>query len=537
MSQNPAYDYRGYHTNSDGDEALQRPRRPRPETEARLLHGERQAPVSHQPSHLLSVGAAEFVPRPDFSSAPPNFPPNMGPPPQMPPPHPQQQEAFIDTFNQMNLSGGINQYPGGANQFPPGGGNPYQGANNSYSGGSNNPYPGGGGGPYPTGTNQMADGSMDQRTMHLLSEFSNTMMVLTTLPANVRDYLSPLCDKLRQADTPQILQMVIEILYQQSIYEPNFRYTGARVVHFLCSELKDHKIFGNFKFEFLNKCQQDYKQREMLLKGSPEGLNTLCGLTLFMGELFLNVTAGTERLDFLPSALTDLVLTLLSQPSDVSVKTSCQLLKLAGGVTEDAMRRTPEGFQVFNNIFSTLNSLQSSPNLSQNNKLLMKSVLNLRDNNWGRPESRPPQEIPQSNSVPAPEFVQSEPVFYNQFGKTITREEAGYAKEEEEEENLEDYELTEEEERDFLQWQEENSTHEERISTGPPHEGNPGNRQGYRNGYPGAGQYQQWSTNDGGYRYNQYPQNYSYGNYPDDEGLTMDDEMEKAYEEFLSSQR
>lgn len=135
--------------------------------------------------------------------------------PQMPPPHPQQQEAFIDTFNQMNLSGGINQYPGGANQFPPGGGNPYQGANNSYSGGSNNPYPGGGGGPYPTGTNQMADGSMDQRTMHLLSEFSNTMMVLTTLPANVRDYLSPLCDKLRQADTPQILQMVIEILYQQ----------------------------------------------------------------------------------------------------------------------------------------------------------------------------------------------------------------------------------------------------------------------------------------------------------------------------------
>ena len=44
-----------------------------------------------------------------------------------------------------------------------------------------------------------------------------------------------------------------EMCLFQSIYEPNFRYTGARVCHFMCIELKDHPVFGDFKMEFLKK--------------------------------------------------------------------------------------------------------------------------------------------------------------------------------------------------------------------------------------------------------------------------------------------
>ena len=40
------------------------------------------------------------------------------------------------------------------------------------------------------------------------------------------------------------------------------------------------------------RCQQDYNQREQLIKGGEDGMNRLCGLTLFMGELFLNVTVS-----------------------------------------------------------------------------------------------------------------------------------------------------------------------------------------------------------------------------------------------------
>ena len=42
----------------------------------------------------------------------------------------------------------------------------------------------------------------------------------------------------------------------------------------------------------LLRCQQDYNRREELLKMGDEGLAILCGLALFMGELFLNVTVS-----------------------------------------------------------------------------------------------------------------------------------------------------------------------------------------------------------------------------------------------------
>ena len=39
MSQNPHFDFRGIHSSPDGDEVVQPPRRPKPETERRLLQG------------------------------------------------------------------------------------------------------------------------------------------------------------------------------------------------------------------------------------------------------------------------------------------------------------------------------------------------------------------------------------------------------------------------------------------------------------------------------------------------------------------
>lgn len=38
--------------------------------------------------------------------------------------------------------------------------------------------------------------------------------------------------------------------------------------------------------------------------------------------------AGSEKMEFLPKVLTDLLRTLLSQPTDITVKTVCQLLKV-----------------------------------------------------------------------------------------------------------------------------------------------------------------------------------------------------------------
>lgn len=53
--------------------------------------------------------------------------------------------------------------------------------------------------------------------------------------------------------------------------------------------------------------------------------------------------------------------------------------------------------------------------------------------------------------------MQAEPVFYNAYGKPITREEAGYAEEDVDEE--EEYVLNDEEEEEFLAWQAESGNY------------------------------------------------------------------------------
>ncbi|KAL8596649.1 hypothetical protein ACOMHN_032591 [Nucella lapillus] len=557
MSQNQHFDPRIQHSKPDADKT-QPPRPPKYDTEARLrahVHGHgathsqtaaqnpysgSAAAVSHTrpPSNLsvnapefkpkvyqyqggsssipqlppaLSVGAAEFVPRTDFvpvrmGGPPRGAPPlqvddscvmSVPPPPFLPPQGPGGVAAPLlnSLMNKMNLNAAAG--PGGAE--PP-----------------------------------------REQTDLLLDEFSRTMFILTTHPANVREFLQPLCDKLQVAQSQALLMDVINILYEQSIYIPNFRYTGARVVHFLSHELKNHTIFGQFKAQFLTRCQMDYKDREMMVRTGEDGLTRLCGLTMFMGELFLNVSADahgkTERLTFLPSVLTDLLLTLLSQPSETSVKTVCQLLKLAGGPTEDSVAQSVPDMQNFNRIFTTLQDPQFSERLSATCTLLVKSVLTLRQTNWGRVDPRLSNSADSAQDnmhAPPKDFSQQDPVFYTTDGKPISREEAGY-QEEEDEEDYEDYELTEEEEQDFLIWQEESSGHRDPMGMGPP--GLMTNANG-RPPYPEGAMYQQWSTAEADYGMSNFSQGYDYNTYQyiEDDGLT--DEMEKAYEEFLSSQR
>lgn len=45
---------------------------------------------------------------------------------------------------------------------------------------------------------------------------------------------------------------------------------------------------------FFCRCNVDYTNREQLLMNEEEGLHRLCGLTLFMGELFLNYTVRKQ---------------------------------------------------------------------------------------------------------------------------------------------------------------------------------------------------------------------------------------------------
>ncbi|XP_025109707.1 polyadenylate-binding protein-interacting protein 1-like isoform X2 [Pomacea canaliculata] len=461
-----------------GKEAKTTPRMPKPETEARLLHGGGPS-ASEMPKTTLSVNAPVFVPK--------NYPPEP----------PQEQECISQEFEQMSMR---------------------------------------------------ADA---QEVSYLLNEFTRTMAILLTNPGNMIEYMRPLCEKLRSAETEDILHEVILILYEQSITEPNFRYTGARVCHYITSNLKDHAIFSRFRAEFLKRCNVDYTNREQLLMNEEEGLHRLCGLTLFMGELFLNYTAaGSEKMEFLPKVLTDLLRTLLSQPTDITVKTVCQLLKLAGGPTEDMVNVNPTDAKNFHEVFITLSQLQDAPCISSNMKHLVKSVLNLRQSKWGRGDpASPPSLDAHSNrlNLMPPNFMQAEPVFYDMNGKPISREEAGYREEEEEEEEDPEnqYILSEEEEQEFLAWQAEvqGCAPNPRSFPAqiPSHQGTarpPRDIHLNNMSYQDPCIYQAWSTSVDSVSYqenyyNDYADN-GYAPYNADNVLAMNEEEEAAYEEFLS---
>ncbi|BFY99982.1 hypothetical protein BsWGS_03022 [Bradybaena similaris] len=291
----------------------------------------------------------------------------------------------------------------------------------------------------------------------ILDHFNQVIDVLSMNPGNMEEYLRPVCDMIRNSsDTTEIANDVAESLFNQSIKEANFRYTGARICQYLNSNLKGNPHFSGFKNILLQKCQKEYNRRDALKAGSPEDQERLRALAMFLAEVFLNVEAeisdGTfQRLHYLPGILIDLVKTLLSEPSDLDVKCSCQLLKLAGGFIEDVVKNSPDDCVKFEEIFTQLQPLQLSNILTENTKFIIGTVLKLKDNDWNRSPS-PVKNSGVSYSLEPSNFQVSEPVFYNQSGAPCSRTETGYP---DEDDNEEAYVLNEEEEAAFLSWVEE----------------------------------------------------------------------------------
>ncbi|XP_061175772.1 polyadenylate-binding protein-interacting protein 1-like isoform X2 [Saccostrea echinata] len=351
----------------------------------------------------------------------------------------------------------------------------------------------------------------------VLNSFQETLTALISQPGNMEELMRVVIDQMKQLPESEqsILDRVIDMLFEQCVTEPNFRYTGARLCKLLCKELKSHPIFKNFRSAFLTRCKAEYLKKEEMI-ANPETVDRLCGFTMFIGELFLNLEAEKEvggnitfeKIGILRSpVLKDLLLILLQHPTDFTVKCATQLLKLTGSTIEDTayLNPTPEGS--YDEVFLQIRQLDSYPDLNRTSKCLIKSVIDLKDNNWGRSRSSnpaTPEESYQPVYQQAAEFTQNEPVFYNQQGQPITAEEAGYY------DQAYDTYLQEEEE-EYARWEAEGFEEQ--------------------NPWVEGGDYQAWSSDpnqleydNGYYQTGPYSENY------------MDEEIEAAYEEFLRQQ-
>merc|ERR1712226_920892 len=116
--------------------------------------------------------------------------------------------------------------------------------------------------------------------------FREAVVTLTT-KGNVEEYMKPIVSRLRSGLTDMaIITDMINILYDHSVNETNFGYTGAQICKYLANELKNHQPFGNFRELFLAKCKRAYDDREAWV-ADPNTFTQLTNLSMLIGHLFL----------------------------------------------------------------------------------------------------------------------------------------------------------------------------------------------------------------------------------------------------------
>ncbi|XP_050403377.1 polyadenylate-binding protein-interacting protein 1 isoform X2 [Patella vulgata] len=357
---------------------------------------------------------------------------------------------------------------------------------------------------YAAGNNYNTTTTNDSHIYNpVMEEFYKTITILTSQPGNVEEYMNRLYEYLQPVKSKDILDNIINSLYDQCIAEPNFRYTGARICQHICKHLNNHPVFKDFRTSLLKRCKVDYDKRESLLLDQQTS-SRVYGLAMFMSELFLNVEnvqAGrVEKFNVLGTGLIDITLSLLAYPTKDNIKCAVQLLKLAGAAIEDI----PDS--QIQSVFDRLSQLQVS-DVHENAKFMIKSVIDLRSNNWGRGESTSSSTDGLDASMGdlnlANNVLECEPVFFDAKGQRITRAEAGYQDEADEES---DYMLNEEEELDYLQWAQEN-------------------------GMGDGGQYPEWSY-DG---YNLAGDGYNLPEEYGDNDPECTPEVMEAYEQYLKN--
>uniref|UniRef100_A0A182P0M6 MIF4G domain-containing protein n=1 Tax=Anopheles epiroticus TaxID=199890 RepID=A0A182P0M6_9DIPT len=223
-----------------------------------------------------------------------------------------------------------------------------------------------------------------------------------------------------------VLSNTIEMIFEQSIKESNFRYMGARLCQLLDSTDKGPNLalreLLELKMADQNTQLQEFMQQEQV---------KVRGATLFLAELYMQLrqpqeTFGKRISEYIISAIE----TLLNKEGPENMKCVCQCLKLCGFELEQDCPDKVDS--IMKTIATRRTALPSSA------EKIIDSVIELRKIAWGRGDeiSSAPAAVPPPmpiSSVTAMshqptgivEFNDS-PVFYGPDGQVLTEEENSF---------------------------------------------------------------------------------------------------------------
>jgi len=253
----------------------------------------------------------------------------------------------------------------------------------------------------------------------------------------------------------ETLEQLAEIILENGINEPNFRYTGARLCDYLSLHLTIIIEGATLRQILMQKCNSLFKNRQALIKDRPERLR---GFVLFLAELFqqLEIQVGpvVQRVAVLGDAVPQLVTTLAVSPDKENVKCIVQTLKCCGSVLEEEERNKPSSSgttPLMDGCMDQLNQLSDLASLEPGLSEMLKNLVKLREANWGH--SPPGSAVASADLQPGVGSFQLDPTFYTPEGEELTMEEYSF---------LEEYGLEGEEGQGPVQW----STGEEATGMG-----------------------------------------------------------------------
>ncbi|KAF7283435.1 hypothetical protein GWI33_000575 [Rhynchophorus ferrugineus] len=188
---------------------------------------------------------------------------------------------------------------------------------------------------------------------------------------------------------------ITQLLVNEAIICPNFRYTGARLCWYVEQRCPE------FRADLHLKCKK-------ALQENPRQQNVV----LFIAELYIHLPHDSVYGALLIESFQKL---LISRGED-NIKCVCQALKLTGFSLEENNK------QALDELFLKLRSLKNSMN-DGSALILLNSVLNLRESNWGRGPMESSRSSDSSSEFDQDYEEMVKGILYETNGEILTNEE------------------------------------------------------------------------------------------------------------------
>ncbi|XP_041753174.1 polyadenylate-binding protein-interacting protein 1 [Coregonus clupeaformis] len=282
---------------------------------------------------------------------------------------------------------------------------------------------------YPASFSPYEDGSDGYYTETTLAELVEEFLShLNSSPGSFEMDIEYIVNMLNSwVTTEETLQELVELIYTQSTAIPNFSYTGARLCNFLSHNLVLSPASGNFRQLLLKRCQTEYEQRDVAVRGDQETQKKFHAYVLFLGELYLRLEVKSakgppSRAEILLTALRDLMDALLSNPVDGNLICAVKLLKLTGSVLEDAWKEN--GKSDMDQLTQRIENILLDSQCSRDVKQMLLRLVELRSSNWGRVHAAAAADATPDND---PNYFMNEPTFYTADGTPFTAADPEYS--------------------------------------------------------------------------------------------------------------